>query len=216
MFILKIICPHCGKLATYTFGDGKLVDIGEAICDKDDDDEVITKLYSHNCAYCGKEFKILQVIEDGIFVSAIINPCEIDINAINNKDYLGVQNIPCEYSYNERFNMAVGEETRLIPSQWNIDIDIESLENINLFDLEWLVLERYKVLNSRDEIVERIYKICIATDIKNKDGHRLLVIKNNHFPTLKIVDWNPEFKNWDDVFYKYQIPKECELVICST
>lgn len=210
MIKTKIICPKCGKISTFSFGDGKIVDIGERISEDDKTDFDIHVVY---CPDCDKSIYVYVLIKNGRFFNILTGLGFSEKLKLENEDYPKLYNYP-DYSYEIRKNMFLGEESRLIPSQYFSKKMFRFGDDIELFDKTWCVLATYKLLNTTGDLFARIYKV--RTFHESKTIERLLILRDNYIPTLKQVNWSEEkYKDGDDQLKRYRIPEGYELIMSS-
>lgn len=84
--------------------------------------------------------------------------------------------------------MLLGEDSRVIPSQYFL-VDLKVGDKIPLFTTEWEVKEKYKVIDDKKRLISRIYKVSKIRKFSSEKIERLLILRDNLLPTLKIVDW---------------------------
>lgn len=210
MIRLKIICPECKIVNYYEFGNGKLIKIGDYISNEEAifQSESYIKEHKGKCLSCKKEFKILEIVHEGRFINALINPTKKEEELLDNnvmpvlEEYLG------GFELEDRKEMCLGDDPEFIPSQITSDYIMKSGDLIYVLGNIWKVIERYKVMWCTDEICARIYKVQ-----NDKGIQRLLVLRKGYMPTLREPTWDEEIKTTNDIFCKYSVPSACEIVM---
>lgn len=215
MLELCIRCPVCGKYHYYSLGDDDVHNIGDIV---GPDYEYYSQSYNEKCRSCKNEFLIVELVHRGQLVNVLINPTEEEDEKIEDRIYPLLDAYPDlpKYHYYERLNMLLGEDSRVIPSQYFL-VDLKVGDKIPLFTTEWEVKEKYKVIDDKKRLISKIYKVSEIRKFSGEKIERLLILRDNLLPTLKIVDWGvTSFLDEEERFKKYRIPPNCKLFIDLT
>ncbi|WP_286076847.1 hypothetical protein [Thomasclavelia cocleata] len=213
MFNLKVICPECRIVNCYPFGSGDLISIGDYINNEEAIFMEKTYVREHKikCLSCGKEHKILEIVNKGQFVNVLINPSKKEEKLLDEGNLPILEEYVGGYSLEDRKKLLLGNDSEFIPSQVSGDYIMKPKDLIYVLDEMWEAFECYKVIDCLDRIHARIYKV------KNKrDVERLLVLRDNYMPSLKKPSWDGEIITTEDCFFKYTIPAGCEIVMDLT
>lgn len=209
MFVTNITCPKCKDRHQYIWTFEK-EDKRYYIGDKLDTMDTYAKTLTCKCLTCGKEFSIVILIQDGYIVNVFLNPRKKQLKDIDNGYYEALFNYPTQV-YATRFDMLLGEDTVLIPSQYSTNLNLKIGSSTVFFDSLWLILERYKVYSEPEKLYARIYKLRTykATQID-----RLLICRDRFLPILREVNWSDElYKDDEDSFHRFKIPTGYDLVM---
>jgi hypothetical protein len=209
MFVTNITCPKCKDRHQYiwTFqNEEKRYYIG----DKVEKMGTYATTLTCKCLTCGKEFRVDVLVQDGYIVNAILNPLKKQIRDIESGYYEALFNYPTK-TYTERFEALLGEDTVLIPKQYQTKTELKRGSSVIVFDSLWMVLERYKVYSEPEKLYARIYKL---RTYKAKIIERLLICRDKFLPVLKEVDWSDElYKDDEDSFRRFKIPTGYDVVM---
>lgn len=210
MIEVNVICPECGKITKYNLGDGDIFDLGDKI---DPNKKTDFKIHIVSCPNCDEAIYIYVLIKDG-YIYNILNDLRFGQKLeLENGIYPKLYNYP-EYSYATRKNMFLGEESRVIPSQYSSERIFRVGKDVSFFGTDWCVLSSYKVLTPSGELFARIYKIRTFVEVKQIE--RLLILRNNFIPTLKEVNWSTDsYKDDYDQFRRYKIPDDFEIIMST-
>lgn len=204
--MLDIICPHCGKAHTYSFGKGDYFeDLGECV---DTSNETLFHSYEKMCHFCGYHLFIFSCIENGRFINVLLNPSDEETRNMQNNKFKHFDNYPdSTYDYDARAGLLLGEVTDVVPSQYSTKLILKQGDNINAFGKWWTVKESYKVFD-KGKLYERIYRISLLDDVS-----RLLILRDNSIPVLKNVKWDVDGKMPSNSKMIHSISKNMEVVM---
>lgn len=208
MLELCIRCPKCNKYHYYSLGDDKTHRIGDIV---GPDYKYYSQSFNAKCYSCREEFSVVELVSRGQVVNILINPTDEEQEKIEDRRFKCLDEYPDKnYGYYRRQSMMLGEETCIIPSQYFF-LDLKIGEEIPIFKGNWIVKERYKTIDNKGQLVDRIYKVMWGKE------ERLLILGDNLLPTLKLVDWNVKrFANDEERFKKYRVPPNCKLLMDLT
>ncbi|WP_286076848.1 hypothetical protein [Thomasclavelia cocleata] len=211
MLHLSIKCPECGEICDYVLKTpGRDVFcIGDVLGDTSIS---LFRDYSKKCACCHKLFFIYELIENGRLVNILLNPSNEEVKDIQKDIFKTLKNYPDYYKPSYIKSVLYGPNTQIIPSQYSTDFLLNIGQEISFFDILWKVKASYKILDNKDNLNARIYKLT-----SEYFGDRLLVLRDDYLPELKEVNWDNEVPTSKlEVLKRYIIPKNCKLVICCS
>lgn len=205
-------CPKCGQ--TFLFKTSKRAKTYFMLGDKPYKTKSFIDDFGITCKHCGEKINIKAIIKNGQVVDFDYKHDDVkpdDYDNIPDGSYL-------KFSYEERAKLLFGEDNMRF-----VDLsDFTFPSIITVFDRKWVTTKVYKEIstnfNPHKDVVDTY--VCEVTAISDKNLERILILKNNCFPTLRKVDWRRVRKTscmeLNDLkeLKRYSIPKGRELILC--
>lgn len=209
MFKFFVKCPTCGGMHRYCFGDTDSLTfrIGDII---DEETASYNEKHKLKCRTCSTPLLLIIVVEKGKLINALLDPTEEEIENSKEAALKTLTLSKIKFDYDTRHLRLLGEDTAILPSQFNANHRFKIGDFIPFFNIFWRIDESYKVVGRGDYLYERVYKIVSLRD--NKE--RLLVTSINRLPALREVDWDSEYWLTDDEkLRKYKLRPGFSLVM---
>lgn len=208
------ICPKCGN--TFEFKTSKRAKLSFMLGEKPYKAKSLVDSFDMICDYCNEHINMKAIIKNGQIVDFNHKYDEVspdDYDNIPDESYLN-------FSYKKRAELFLGEDnTRFVKLS---DFDFPKSAIITVFNRKWITTKIYKEVdvkfNPAKDTVDTY--VCEVTAISDRNLSRILILKENCFPTLREVDWRKSrktgIKEFDDLkeLKRYSLPKGRELILC--